>query len=110
MSGMWRQQEDVPTTSGARIGCRRKIALEQIRCEAKGIVNIKGIEVVEMVKEHIPAGSLVDPGLYRCNACANQYECTMEGEALPMCPVCDSVSWRTQQIARDMSGKKYEQK
>ena len=61
-----------------------------------------------MAKEHIPAGSKVAAGIYRCNACANQYECTLEGEELPMCPVCDSVSWRTQQLAKEASGRKNE--
>jgi len=62
-------------------------------------------KVVNMGKEHIPTGSKVDPGIYRCNACANKYECTFEGDELPMCPVCDSISWRTQQIAKG-SGEK----
>jgi hypothetical protein len=61
-----------------------------------------------MAKEHIPAGSKVVPGIYRCNACANQLECTSQEEELPMCPVCDSISWRTQQIAAEVSGKKNE--
>lgn len=65
-------------------------------------------EVDRMTKEHIPAGSKVVPGVYRCNACANQYECSLEGEELPMCSVCDSVSWRTQQIFKDVGVKKNE--
>ncbi|GEM_PF-3368979 len=50
-----------------------------------------------MTKEKIIAGSEVQPGKYRCNACANEYECREEGEKLPMCSVCDSVSWRQSQ-------------
>ena len=62
-----------------------------------------------MVKEHIPAGRKVVPGVYRCNACANQYECTSEEDELPMCPVCDSVSWRAFKLAKDAGGKSHEQ-
>jgi hypothetical protein len=61
-----------------------------------------------MVKEHIPAGKEVAPGIYRCNACANQYECTEEGQKLPSCPVCDSISWRAQRLAKEASGKSNE--
>jgi hypothetical protein len=63
---------------------------------------------MDMVKEHIPAGTKVVPGVYRCNACANRYECRLEEEELPMCPVCDSISWRLQQLKKDASGKKNE--
>ena len=48
-----------------------------------------------MAKAHIAAGTKVDPGIYRCNACANKYECRDEDEKLPRCEVCDSISWRT---------------
>ncbi len=47
-----------------------------------------------MPRENIPAGAEVEPGVYRCNACANEHECLQEGEKLPMCCVCDSISWR----------------
>lgn len=57
-----------------------------------------------MAKEHIAAGTKVAPGRYRCNACANQYECNLE-EQLPMCPVCDSISWRSCEPAPDAGGK-----
>ena len=53
-----------------------------------------------MAKEHIPAGAEVVRGTYQCNACANEYECTEDGEKLPMCCVCDSVSWRSRQVAK----------
>jgi hypothetical protein len=53
-----------------------------------------------MKKEHISAGTEVSPGLYQCNACANEFECCKEGEKLPMCAVCDSMSWRTRRLAR----------
>jgi Zn finger protein HypA/HybF involved in hydrogenase expression len=61
-----------------------------------------------MAKEHIAAGSKVVPGIYRCNACANQYECTLEEQELPMCPVCDSISWRAYRLAKDTGGKSNE--
>lgn len=51
-----------------------------------------------MPKEHIPAGSRVNPGTYRCNACANSFECTEEGQELPICQACSSISWRTHQL------------
>ncbi len=47
-----------------------------------------------MAKEVILAGTEVDCGVYRCNACANEHECKEEGEKLPMCVICDSMSWR----------------
>jgi len=47
-----------------------------------------------MTKEKIIAGSEVQPGVYRCNSCANEHECREDGEKLPMCSVCDSISWR----------------
>jgi len=52
-----------------------------------------------MAKEHIPAGTEVVRGTYRCNACANEYEATDEKEKLPMCSVCDSISWRLYRLA-----------
>lgn len=52
-----------------------------------------------MAKEHIPAGSEVPPGTYQCNACANEVVCTEDGEKLPMCCVCDSMSWRCRQVS-----------
>jgi len=48
-----------------------------------------------MVKEHIGTGTQVPPGVYRCNACANEIECREEGERLPFCSACESSSWRT---------------
>jgi hypothetical protein len=62
-----------------------------------------------MAKEHIAAGSKVAPGTFRCNASANHYECTGEENELPMCPVCDSVSWRTFKLEKDASMKSHEQ-
>lgn len=53
-----------------------------------------------MPKEHIAAGTKVAAGTYRCNACANEHECKEEGEPLPMCPVCSSISWRTRRLAK----------
>jgi hypothetical protein len=61
-----------------------------------------------MANEHIAAGSKVRPGIYRCNACANQYECTLEVDELPMCPVCDSISWRAHNLAKDAGVKRHE--
>jgi len=60
-----------------------------------------------MANEHIPAGTKVAPGVYRCNACANQYECTLEEQELPMCPVCDSISWRTFKLTPDAVRKNH---
>jgi len=71
-------------------------------------LGVEGAQEVMMAKEHISAGSKVAPGVYRCNACANRYECAAEGEELPMCPVCDSVSWRTLQLSKEESEKKNE--
>lgn len=51
-----------------------------------------------MPKEHIAAGTEVKPGIYRCNACANEHECCQEGEKLPLCAVCDSASWQTHRL------------
>lgn len=48
-----------------------------------------------MAKEHIGTGTKVPPGIYRCNACANEIECREEGERLPLCSACESSSWRT---------------
>lgn len=58
-----------------------------------------------MAKEHIPAGTEVKQGTYQCNACANEYECTIDGEKLPMCCVCDSMSWRSRQLAKSSPRK-----
>ena len=55
-----------------------------------------------MEKPHISAGTEVSPGTYRCNACANKYECREEMEKLPHCEVCDSISWR---LVRPAPGK-----
>lgn len=62
-----------------------------------------------MAKEHIAAGTKVRPGVYRCNACANQYECTLAENELPMCPVCDSISWRAHKLAVKAGEKSHEQ-
>ncbi len=48
-----------------------------------------------MPKEHIGTGTKVPPGVYRCNACANEIECREDGEKLPLCSACESSSWRT---------------
>lgn len=61
-----------------------------------------------MAKEHIPAGSEVVPGIYRSNACANRYECTLEEQELPMYQVCDSISWRAFKLANDAGGRSNE--
>ncbi len=59
-----------------------------------------------MPKEHIIAGTEVEPGVYRCNACANEHECREDGEKLPLCAVCDSASWKMHRPASDTkSGK-----
>ena len=67
------------------------------------------MEEVNMAKEHIAAGTVVAPGLYRCNACANEHECQEEGEKLPQCRVCDSISWKTYRLAKKPAGKQNEQ-
>ncbi|MHC1743748.1 MAG: hypothetical protein AB9873_12040 [Syntrophobacteraceae bacterium] len=54
-----------------------------------------------MAKEHISAGTEVKPGIYRCNACANEHECSVEGEKLPLCCICDSASWQTYRLAQE---------
>jgi hypothetical protein len=59
-----------------------------------------------MPKEHIAAGAKVHAGIYRCNACANEHECKEEGEKLPQCSVCDSISWRTYRLKSSVSDKK----
>jgi hypothetical protein len=58
-----------------------------------------------MPKENIAAGTSVPPGIYQCNACANEFECTEEGEKVPQCCVCDSISWRTYRL-KNKSGEK----
>ncbi len=63
-----------------------------------------------MAREHIPAGTEVRQGIYQCNACANEFECTMDGEKLPMCCVCDSTSWRPRQVIKPSSQKGSEKK
>lgn len=55
-------------------------------------------EAITMVQEHIGAGTRVAPGKYRCNACANEVELNEEGDKLPQCRVCDSISWRTYRL------------
>jgi len=62
-----------------------------------------------MAKEHIAAGTVVAPGVYHCNACANEHECQEEGEKLPQCRVCDSISWKTYRLAKKPAGKQDEQ-
>jgi len=57
-----------------------------------------------MVKEHIGTGTQVPPGIYRCNACANEIECREEGEMLPLCSACESSSWRPFRLI-ERSGK-----
>lgn len=52
-----------------------------------------------MAKEHINAGTKVEPGIYRCNACANRFECPDEGDCLPQCK-CGSFSWRSTQLKK----------
>lgn len=59
-----------------------------------------------MEKEHIPAGTEVLPGVYRCNACANEHESREEGEKLPRCEVCDSISWRPLRLTKKQAGNK----
>jgi hypothetical protein len=44
--------------------------------------------------EKILAGTKVAPGIYRCNACANEHESKEDGAELPVCSACDSISWR----------------
>lgn len=61
-------------------------------------------EVGAMPREHIPAGAKVAAGSYRCNACANEYECREDGEQLPMCQVCSSISWRTRRLRASSKG------
>jgi hypothetical protein len=58
-----------------------------------------------MLKEHIAAGTEVPPGTYRCNACANEHECKEEGEKVPQCCVCDSISWRTYRLKNKPGAK-----
>ena len=67
-------------------------------------------EEKDMAKEHIPAGSEVRPGTYQCNACANEFVCTEDGEKLPMCCVCDSMSWRSRQRSTPCRGPASEKK
>jgi hypothetical protein len=40
------------------------------------------------------AGTKTALGIYKCNACANEYESKEEGKVLPACSACDSISWR----------------
>lgn len=54
-----------------------------------------------MNKEHIAAGTEVRPGIYKCNACANQHEVRETSEKLPSCSVCDSISWKAARMARE---------
>jgi hypothetical protein len=55
--------------------------------------------------EKILAGTKVEPGVYRCNACANEHESREVGQELPVCSACDSISWR-HYCALDNSKKK----
>jgi hypothetical protein len=61
---------------------------------------------VAMPKEHIAAGTEVKPGVYRCNACANEHECCQDGEKLPLCQVCDSASWKTYRLTQEKEAEK----
>ena len=58
------------------------------------------------MREKVLAGTEAKAGLYRCNACANEYEHPSDGKKLPLCPVCDSASWRIRQLSGDKEGKK----
>jgi hypothetical protein len=51
-----------------------------------------------MPKEHIGTGTKVPPGVYQCNACANEIECREEDGKLPLCSACESSSWRTRRL------------
>jgi rRNA maturation endonuclease Nob1 len=51
-----------------------------------------------MQKEHIGTGTKVPPGVYRCNACANEIESAKVDEKLPLCSACGSSSWRTRRL------------
>lgn len=62
-----------------------------------------------MAKEHVPSGTPVKPGVYKCNACANEHECCEEGEVLPLCSVCDSASWKTFRLTQPGDGPKKSQ-
>ncbi|MHC1729517.1 MAG: hypothetical protein AB9866_26525 [Syntrophobacteraceae bacterium] len=58
------------------------------------------------MKEKVLAGNEADAGVYRCNACANEYEHQVDGQKLPLCNVCDSASWSIRSLAKGKEEKK----
>lgn len=58
------------------------------------------------MSEKVLAGAEAKAGLYRCSACANEYEHQSDGKKLPLCQVCDSASWKIRQLSEDKEGKK----
>ncbi len=57
------------------------------------------------MKENVLAGNEALAGVYRCNACANEYEHQKDGERLPCCTVCDSASWSIHCLAKNNDEK-----
>lgn len=48
-----------------------------------------------MVEKRLATGTEVPPGVYRCNACAKQFEVRENEDKLPQCSACGGFSWRT---------------
>jgi len=59
-----------------------------------------------MTKEHIGAGTEVQAGTYRCNACANEHVCSEDGDKLPLCCICDSASWKAYRLKKEKADSK----
>jgi hypothetical protein len=59
-----------------------------------------------MTKEHIGAGTEVQAGTYRCNACANEHVCSEDGDKLPLCCICDSASWKAYRLKKEKADAK----
>jgi hypothetical protein len=59
----------------------------------------------QIVPGKILAGTKVARGIYKCNACANEYESKEEEEVLPICSACDSISWRNLRLSDDSKRK-----
>ncbi len=46
-----------------------------------------------MKKDHIPAGSDVSAGTYKCNNCGKEIKVSSV-TSLPPCAVCDGADWK----------------
>lgn len=59
-----------------------------------------------MARERLTAGTDVPRGIYRCNACAKQFDLEEEQGKLPQCSACGGFSWRTMRLVSKGSSTK----